>query len=129
MKAVFYPPPSTEYLYMTRKDIAQKLVEAMPEEFSSKRNTQLSFEFTPPESKGIKKADKYLQVILNQIKQTLLYGENVEISGFGKFMVRKKNERIGRNPKTKKEALINARKVITFKPSHRFKTAINNGSG
>jgi integration host factor subunit alpha len=49
----------------------------------------------------------------------------LKLSGFGSFAVREKNERIGRNPKTGKEAVITPRKVVTFKASHVLKDEMN----
>ena len=48
-----------------------------------------------------------------------------EISGFGKFIIRKKNRRVGRNPMTGDRAEITARKVVTFKPSKLLRDAVN----
>jgi len=62
------------------------------------------------------------------IKETLLDGENVKISGFGNFEVREKNARRGRNPRTGQEITILARKVLRFKPSQVLRKAINNRS-
>ncbi len=50
----------------------------------------------------------------------------VKISNFGTFILRHKKSRIGRNPKTRKEALISERNVILFKPSNELKKFINN---
>ena len=50
----------------------------------------------------------------------------VKISNFGTFILRHKKSRIGRNPKTKKEAIITERNVILFKPSKFLKNKINN---
>ena len=52
--------------------------------------------------------------------------KKVKLSKFGTFFLRKKNERIGRNPKTKEKKIISARNVILFKPSKEFKELINN---
>ena len=52
----------------------------------------------------------------------------VKISNFGTFILRHKKSRIGRNPKTKKEAIITERNVILFKPSKFLKNKINNVS-
>tara|TARA_B100000941_G_scaffold288663_1_gene266002 strand:- start:747 stop:1046 length:300 start_codon:yes stop_codon:yes gene_type:complete len=52
--------------------------------------------------------------------------KKVKLSRFGTFFLRKKNERIGRNPKTKEKKIISARNVILFKPSKEFKELINN---
>tara|TARA_B100001123_G_C15325820_1_gene1029489 strand:- start:3262 stop:3561 length:300 start_codon:yes stop_codon:yes gene_type:complete len=51
--------------------------------------------------------------------------KKIKISSFGTFEIVHKNERIGRNPKTKKEARITARKIVKFKPSVQFKEKIN----
>jgi integration host factor subunit alpha len=51
------------------------------------------------------------------IKQSLASGEDVLISGFGKWVVKDKKERRGRNPQTGQDLKINARRVVTFKPS------------
>jgi len=56
----------------------------------------------------------------------LLKSNKVKISSFGTFKVMSKKERIGRNPKTKNEAIITSRKVVKFKPSLIFKEKINN---
>ena len=59
-------------------------------------------------------------IILHLIKSNL-----IKISSFGTFKVITKNERIGRNPKTKVEAKISARKIIKFKPSLLIKNNLN----
>ena len=56
----------------------------------------------------------------------LIKSSKIKISSFGTFNVIHKRERIGRNPKTKVEAIISARKVIKFKPSLLIKKKINN---
>ncbi len=58
------------------------------------------------------------------VKTTLESGENVEISGFGKFVVRDKAARAGRNPMTGQEAEITSRKVVSFKPSRLLRDAV-----
>jgi integration host factor subunit alpha len=54
---------------------------------------------------------------LDEISKALLRGEIVKLNAFGTFKVRSKPERIGRNPKTRVEAIITPRRVVTFKPS------------
>ena len=51
--------------------------------------------------------------------------QKIKISSFGTFQVKEKNERMGRNPKTKENAKITARKVVTFKASDSFKEKLN----
>jgi integration host factor subunit alpha len=58
------------------------------------------------------------------IKEELESGNPVMISGFGKWSVKKKNPRKGRNPQTGDEMTISGRKVVTFKGSQRFKKEI-----
>ncbi len=55
----------------------------------------------------------------------LINKEKIKIHSFGTFQVIAKKERIGRNPKTKIEAKIEARKVVQFKPSHLAKSRLN----
>ena len=61
----------------------------------------------------------------NLIVQYLNDEKKIKISKFGTFTVRKKNSRIGRNPKTKEEKKISKRNVVLFKPSKEFKEFIN----
>ena len=62
------------------------------------------------------------EVLLESLKQK----GKVKISNFGTFTLRHKKPRIGRNPKTKQEAIISERNVILFKPSKFLKNTINN---
>jgi integration host factor subunit alpha len=70
--------------------------------------------------------------VLDLICDALVDGDNVKLSSFGSFLVRAKNERIGRNPKTGEEVPILPRQVLVFKPSNVLKEKINKsmvGSG
>src|SRR3989339_231162 len=66
-----------------------------------------------------------VEAVLEEISKTLVKGENVKISSFGSFTVRKKGERIGRNPKTGVEVPILPRKVLVFRASRVLKSRIN----
>jgi integration host factor subunit alpha len=55
--------------------------------------------------------------LLEIMKSTIADGEDLLISGFGKFHVRKKSERRGRNPQTTKSLMLRARRVVVFKTS------------
>jgi len=68
---------------------------------------------------------KILDIILETIVEGLNKNEVVKIAGFGKFKVRKKRKRTGRNPMTKKEYEIKSRKVVTFHPSIPLKEILN----
>lgn len=63
--------------------------------------------------------------VLEEMTNSLANGEEVKISSFGSFRVRKKNARIGRNPKTKEEVVITPRSVVTFHASNIMKKKIN----
>jgi integration host factor subunit alpha len=62
------------------------------------------------------------------MKDTLTNGEDLLVSGFGKFIVRQKNERRGRNPQTKESLILAARKVLVFKTSGVLRNRINESS-
>ncbi len=65
-----------------------------------------------------------VDIIFDTMKQAMIDGESVKISGFGTFHVKKKGARIGRNPKTGVEAEIPPRRVVTFKASEQVKALI-----
>jgi integration host factor subunit alpha len=65
--------------------------------------------------------------VLDEVVAALGRGEQVKISSFGTFGVRKKGGRIGRNPKTGQEVPIEPRRVLVFRPSHVLKARINKG--
>ena len=67
-----------------------------------------------------------LEDIFEIILKNIILNKKVKIAKFGTFSLRKKNERIGRNPKTKEKKIISERNVILFKPSKEFKKFINN---
>lgn len=90
---------------MTKADIAKKIHEAtgLPK----------------------KEATSMMEAVFAIMKDSLESGENIKISGFGNLEVKQKNSRRGRNPQTGKSITIEARKVLTFKPSTVLKLAIN----
>lgn len=90
---------------MTKADLAQKLHESI----------------------GISKKDaaNHVEELLYLIKNALESGELVKISGFGVFEPKQKNARRGRNPQTGEAITIEARRVLTFKPSTLLRQAVN----
>lgn len=68
---------------------------------------------------GLSRSDsaELVESVIGHISDALLSGENVKLAGFGTFLLREKNERIGRNPKTGVEVAITPRRVLVFKPS------------
>jgi integration host factor subunit alpha len=71
------------------------------------------------------KSIETVEILLELIKQTLESGEDVMISGFGKFCVKNKKKRKGRNPATGKDLILAPRKVVTFKCSGKLKEKLN----
>ena len=63
--------------------------------------------------------DFFLTIILNLKKE-----KKIKLSGFGTFSIRRKNSRVGRNPKTKEEFTITSRNAVKFKPSKEFKQIV-----
>jgi len=72
-----------------------------------------------------KRNTELVETTIDIIKNTLSTGEDVLIVGFGKFCVREKAERKGRNPATGEDKMISARRVITFKCSGKLRKKIN----
>ncbi len=89
---------------LTKADLAEKVFNKLG--FSQRRSMEL------------------VELVLEEMKQHLEQGQDVKISGFGKFTVRDKRARLGRNPQTNEAIEISARKVVTFKPSEVLKEAL-----
>ena len=72
---------------------------------------------------------KVIEEIINDLIDLIIIGirkdKKLKIANFGTFMLRKKKSRIGRNPKTKEEKVVNERNVVLFKPSKDFKKFVN----
>lgn len=90
---------------MTKDDLVRKVYDELK---ASKR-----------ESAGL------VDSVFELLRQTLESGENIKISGFGHFQVKKKNDRRGRNPQTGEDITITARRVLSFKPSDKLKKRLN----
>ena len=82
---------------------------------------------TVSETSGFSKKQSMetVETLLEIIKRTLENGEDVLISGFGKFCVKEKRQRRGRNPATGSAMTLDARRVVTFKCSGRLREKIN----
>ena len=69
-------------------------------------------------------AKRLVDQLFEEIRGSLEKGEPVKLAGFGNFELRDKRPRPGRNPKTGDDFLITARRVVTFKASHKLKESI-----
>ena len=72
-----------------------------------------------------KKSVDIIETLLETIKSTLENSDDVLISGFGKFCVKQKNQRRGRNPATGADLILQERKVVTFKCSGKLRKKID----
>jgi integration host factor subunit alpha len=90
---------------MTKADIVERIYEKVG--FSKKESAEL------------------VETVFDLMKSTLEEGDKIKIAGFGNFVVKEKSDRRGRNPQTGEEITIQARKILTFKPSQVLKSAIN----
>lgn len=77
---------------------------------------------------GLTTADAYkmIDVVFDEICESLINGKEVKFAGFGSFKILDKAARIGRNPKTGESAIISARRVATFRPSNEFRARVAN---
>jgi integration host factor subunit alpha len=76
-----------------------------------------------------REAKALVELFFEEIKDSLEQGKAVKISGFGKFELRDKTSRPGRNPKTGEETLITARRVVTFRPGIKLKARVDTSVG
>ncbi len=70
-------------------------------------------------------SSEILETVLEIIKRSLESGDDVMISNFGKFCVKEKGERMGRNPSTGEDLMMRSRKVVTFKCSGKLRDRVN----
>ena len=90
---------------MTKADIVERIM----------NNTG----FSKPESVEM------FELLFSIMKDTLEGGEDILITGFGKFAVKQKKDRRGRNPQTGEDLILESRRVLTFKPSQLLRKAVN----
>ena len=70
-------------------------------------------------------SENLLEDVFELILDNLKKHKMVKIAKFGTFILREKNSRVGRNPKTKEKKIISQRKVVLFKPSKELKNIVN----
>ena len=76
-----------------------------------------------------REAKDMVELFFEEIKSSLEHGKQVKISGFGKFELRDKTPRPGRNPKTGEEIPISARRVVTFRSGQKLKARVEAYAG
>ena len=76
-----------------------------------------------------REAKELVEMFFEEVRGALEEGSDVKLSGFGNFILRSKNERPGRNPKTGEEIPISARRVVTFRPGQKLKARVEAYAG
>ncbi len=76
-----------------------------------------------------REAKEMIEFFFEEIKGSLERGEQVKVSGFGKFELRDKNSRPGRNPKTGEEIPVTERRVVTFRSGQKLKARVEAYAG
>jgi len=92
--------------------------------------TKADLALTLFEEVGLNKreATECVEAFFDSIKDALIDGNNVKLSGFGNFVLRDKSARPGRNPRTGEVIPITARRVVTYRPSQKLKKTIDENS-
>lgn len=75
-----------------------------------------------------RESKEMVEAVFDLVGGTLAHGEDVKLSGFGNFQVRRKAPRPGRNPRTGEAIPINERQVVTFHASHKLKAMVQGGT-
>ena len=76
-----------------------------------------------------REAKEVVELLFEEVRNSLIENEQVKLSGFGNFDLRDKNERPGRNPKTSESIPVSARRVVTFKPGQKLKARVEAYAG
>lgn len=82
---------------------------------------QLQAQLGFPKNQSVEITESLLEIV----KSTLAAGDDILVSGFGKFCVKEKAERMGRNPATEEDLILPARRVVTFKCSGKLRDKVN----
>ncbi len=71
-----------------------------------------------------REAKELVEILFDELSDSLITGDSVRLSGFGNFELRDKNERPGRNPKTGEEVPVSARRVVTFRAGQKLRAQV-----
>jgi integration host factor subunit alpha len=110
---------------LTKADIIESIIQGV--KFKRRYKSQQQFLFPEMDCVllGQKRASKIVNTFFETIKQTLTRGEDIRISGFGKFQVKLKWARKGRNPQTGEVIILRSRRTVTFRASKKLRKKIN----
>ncbi|MFC1823886.1 integration host factor subunit alpha [Thermodesulfobacteriota bacterium] len=110
---------------LTKKDLVKNIMENVHLKRKNKTRQQFlfpEFNFTPLSKKM---ANNLVESTFEIMKQTLVQGDHILVSGFGKFHVKFKWARKGRNPQTGKPIILKSRRAVTFQSSPKLKKNVN----
>lgn len=110
---------------LTKADLAKSLMGKIRLEKPRKGNQQLLFPELDYEVLTRRRATKLVETLFEIVKKLLEKGEQVRISGFGKFQVKFKWARKGRNPQTGEQIILKSRRIVHFQYSPKLKEKIN----
>ncbi len=111
---------------LTKADIAEHVMEKIPLKKGKKGRQQFLFSELDYEFLTRKRSTELVEALFEIVKKALENGENVRISGFGKFQVKFKWARKGRNPQTGEQIILDSRRIVTFQCSSKLRDKINN---
>ena len=109
----------------TKADLVKSVIEEVHLRNPKKERQQFLFPELDYAIFTKKRATEHVDAMFEIIKRTLEKGDHVLISGFGKFQVKFKWARKGRNPKTGEQIILNSRRIVTFQCSSKLKSKIN----
>ena len=111
---------------LTKAGIIKSVIKKMRLKKRNRKRQQVLFPELDYETFPKKLAASLVEALFEIMKGRLEEGENVLISGFGKFQVKFKWARKGRNPQTGEQIVLDSRRVVTFRPAAKLKDKINN---
>lgn len=110
---------------LTKKDIVKGVMKEV--RFKNRRKGPQIFLFPEMDCRFLTKgqANKIVNTLFETIKKTLASGEDIHIQGFGKFQVKFKWARKGRNPQSGEMIILRSRRTVSFRPSLKLKEKMN----
>jgi integration host factor subunit alpha len=110
---------------LTKDDLIESVLKQVRVKDDTRKAQQALFPELEYKSMSRKRSTEIVESIFEIIKGTLERGEDVLITGFGKFQVKFKWARKGRNPVTGDAIILNSRRVVTFKYANKLRAKIN----
>ena len=113
---------------LTKKDLVKNMRDEVHLKTTKRERQQFLFPELDYDLYSKKRSAELVDSLFEIIKETLEKGENVLITGFGKFQVKFKWARKGRNPQTGEQIILNSRRTVTFKCSSKLRNKMKKGA-